>query len=183
MSKRASWTLDPAHTHVEFAVRHLMIASVKGRFTGVEGTVSMEGDRLETAQVEARIDASTITTGNEQRDTHLRSSDFLSAEQFPSLTFRSTGVAPSGDGALRLAGELSIKEVTRPVELRLSREGVVKDPWGNLRSGFTATGRISRSDFGITWNQALETGGVLVGDEVRITIEAELIRAALPVAA
>jgi polyisoprenoid-binding protein YceI len=183
MPERTSWTLDPVHTHVEFAVRHLMIAKVKGRFTSLEGSVSMEAERPETAQVEVRIDAASITTGNEQRDGHLRSADFLSAEQFPALSFRSRSVQPIDDSLFRMIGDLTIRDVTRAVELRVSREGVVKDPWGNQRAGFTATGKISRSDFGITWNQAIETGGVLVGDEVRITIEAELIRAALPRAA
>ena len=183
MSERISWTLDPAHTHVEFAVRHLMIATVKGRFTGVEGTVSMEDERPETAQVEVRIAPSSITTGNEQRDTHLRSGDFLSAEQFPALTFHSTAIEPIDGQTFRLTGDLTIKGLTRPVELRVSREGVAKDPWGNHRAGFTATGKINRRDFGMSWNQVIETGGVLVGDEVRISIEAELIRAALLVAA
>ena len=183
MTPRTAWTLDPAHTHVEFAVRHLMIATVKGKFTGLEGIVSMEGDRPETAQVEVRLDAASITTGNDQRDGHLRSADFLSADQFPALTFRSTAIEPESDAAFQLLGELTIKGVTRPVALRVTREGVAKDPWGNHRAGFTATGTINRSDFGITWNQAIETGGVLVGDEVRISIEAELIRAALPAAA
>jgi polyisoprenoid-binding protein YceI len=183
MASRTAWTLDPAHTHVEFAVRHLMIATVKGKFTGLDGSVTMEAERPETAHVEVRIDAGSISTGNEQRDGHLRSPDFLSADQFPALAFRSTKVERVGDDAFRLTGELTIKDVTRPVELRVERQGVAKDPWGNYRAGFTATGRINRSEFGITWNQAIETGGVLVGDEVRISIEAELIRAALPVAA
>jgi polyisoprenoid-binding protein YceI len=160
-----------------------MIATVKGKFTGLEGIVSMEAERPETAQVDVRIDASSITTGNEQRDTHLRSADFLSAGEFPALTFHSTAIEPIDDRTFRMTGELTIKDLTRPVELRMSREGVVKDPWGNYRAGFTATGKINRRDFGITWNQVIETGGVLVGDEVRISIEAELIRAALPVAA
>jgi len=183
MSSRTEWTLDPAHTHVEFAVRHLMIATVKGKFTGLTGAVSMEADRPETARVQVRVDATSITTGNEQRDGHLRSGDFLDAGQFPALTFQSTGVERLGDDDYRLTGELTIKDITRPVELRVRREGMAKDPWGNHRAGYTVTGKINRSDFGITWNQAIETGGVLVGDEVRISIEAELIRATLPAAA
>ena len=183
MSQQTSWTLDPAHTHVEFAVRHLMIATVKGRFTGVEGTISTHGSSWETGGIEARIQAHSITTGNEQRDQHLRSADFLNVEQFPALTFRSTAIESIGEGKFRLIGDLTIKDVTRPVELLANQEGTVRDPWGGYRAGFTATGRINRSDFGITWNQAIETGGVLVGDEIRISIEAELLQTALPAAA
>ena len=183
MAPRTAWTLDPAHTHVEFAVRHLMIATVKGKFTQLEGSVTMDTERPETAQVEVRIDAGSITTGNEQRDGHLRSPDFLSADEFPALTFRSSAVEQVGDDSFRVSGDLTIKDVTRPIELRVERQGVAKDPWGNHRAGFTARGKINRSEFGITWNQAIETGGVLVGDEVRISIEAELIRASLPAAA
>jgi polyisoprenoid-binding protein YceI len=183
MSYPTSWTLDPAHTHVEFAVRHLMIATVKGKFTGLEGTMFTEGEDLESARVEARILASSISTGNEQRDAHLRSADFLSVEQFPALTFRSTRIEALKDGNFRVSGDLTIKDVTRPVELLATRQGVVTDPWGGYRMGITATAQIRRSEFGITWNQAIEAGGVVVGDEIRISVEAELIRAALPVAA
>jgi polyisoprenoid-binding protein YceI len=177
------WQIDAAHTTVEFAVRHLMISTVKGRFAGVQGTVTMPEEDPARARVEVTIDAASITTGNEQRDQHLRSPDFLDVARFPTLTFRSTKVEPMGSDQFRLTGDLTIKGITRPVELVVTREGVVTDPWGGYRAGFTATGRLRRSDFGITWNQVIETGGVVVGDEVKLSIEVELVREALPAAA
>ena len=183
MTRPITWTIDPAHTHLEFAVRHLMIATVKGKFTAVQGTVTMEDENPETAQVAVTIGAASITTGVAQRDDHLRSPDFFDVARFPALTFRSKQVSREPDGSYRLTGELTIRETTREVELRVSAEGFVKDPWGGYRAGFTASGVLRRSDFGITWNQLIEAGGVAVGDEVRLTIEAELVREALPAAA
>ncbi len=182
MSTATQWSLDPAHTHLEFAVRHLMIATVKGKFTSLQGTVALPQDPA-GATVDVTIDAASITTGIEQRDQHLRSPDFLDVERFPSLSFRSTRVALLEPDHYRVTGELTIKDVTRPVELLVTREGEVQDPWGGYRAGFTASGKLRRSDFGITWNQLIETGGVTVGDEVRISIEAELVRGALATAA
>jgi polyisoprenoid-binding protein YceI len=181
--KATKWQVDTAHTTVEFAVRHLMISTVKGRFTGVQGTVTMPDEDPARARVEVTIDAASISTGNEQRDQHLRSPDFLDVARFPTLTFRSTKVEPLGSDQFRLTGDLTIKGVTRPVELVVTREGAVKDPWGGYRAGFTATGKLRRSDFGITWNQMIEAGGVAVGDEVKLAIEVELVREALPAAA
>lgn len=171
------WTVDPAHTLVEFSVRHMMIAKVKGRFSGVEG--SLEGDLpdLTTARIEATVDAATVDTREAQRDGHLRSADFFDVEKFPKLTLKSTKIAGAGDD-FEMTADLTIHGVTRPIVFKVSYEGTGKDPWGNERAGFSATAEINRKDFGLQWNAALETGGVLVGDQVKIAIEAELIKQA-----
>lgn len=183
MAQQTTWQLDPAHTHVEFAVRHLMIATVKGRFTEVRGSVTMRGEDPATAALEVTIGAPSITTGNEQRDAHLRSADFLDVTQFPELGFKSRTVEVVGDGTYRLTGDLTVKNVTREIALAVAPEGVVQDPWGGYRAGFSITGKLRRSDFGITWNQLIEAGGVAVGDEVRISIETELVKQVAAVAA
>ena len=177
MSTLTTWQFDPAHTEVGFAVKHLMIATVKGRFAEVHGSIRMNEENPSTAVVEVAIDVASITTGNPQRDAHLRSADFLDAENFPTITFRSRRVENRSDGDLRLIGDLTIRDVTREVVLAVSREGVIQDPWGSRRAGYSGSVRIKRSDFGITWNQLIEAGGVAVGDEVRISIEAELVQA------
>jgi len=169
------WKIDPAHTHVEFGVRHLMIATVKGRFGDVEGTVAVEADDPSTAEVEVRIGAGSIDTRVEKRDDHPRSADFFLGEEHPSLLFKSTGVERAGKDRLRVTGDLTIRDVTRSVVLDVEERGTAKDPWGGERAGFHASGRIDRKDFGLTWNQTLETGGVLVGDEVRMPIDRELV--------
>ena len=171
----ATWQIDPAHSHVEFAVKHLMISTVKGRFGDVEGTVTVEDDDAATARIDVTIAAASIDTGEEKRDAHLRSEDFLHAERFPSLRFRSTRVERTGDDRLRVEGDLTIRDVTREVVLEVEERGRARDPWGGERSAFTATTQIDRKDFGLTWNQALETGGVLVGDRVRISIDVQLV--------
>jgi polyisoprenoid-binding protein YceI len=172
-----TWQLDPVHTEVGFAVKHLMISTVKGRFAEVQGTVRMNEQDPATAVVEAAIAVASITTGNPERDAHLRSADFFDAERFPTLAFRSRRVEKAADGELRLVGDLTIRDVTREIVLSVSPEGVIQDPWGNRRAGFSGSLRIKRSDFGITWNQWIEAGGVAVGDEVHISIEAELVQA------
>lgn len=169
------WKLDPSHAHVEFAVRHLMISRVKGQFTQVEGVLRVEDGDLTSAELEVEIGADSIDTRVEQRDEHLRSPDFLDVERFPKLTFRSKSVERTGDDRLRVTGDLTIRDVTRMVILDVTERGMVRDPWGGQRAGYGATATVDRKDFGLTWNQALETGGVLVGDEVRITLDAEWI--------
>ncbi len=170
-----SWSLDLSHTRVGFGVKHLMISSVKGRFRDVTGSIALDASRTKPA-VEIALGANSITTGDEKRDAHLRSADFLHADQFPQLTFRANRLDGDVDTKFALNGDLSIRGVTRPVTLYVINEGAVTDPWGNARMGFTATATINRKDFGLEWNVALEAGGVLVGDEVRITIETELVR-------
>ncbi|MEO5894387.1 MAG: YceI family protein [Vicinamibacterales bacterium] len=172
---RTTWKIDPAHSSVEFAVRHLMITTVRGRFTGVQGTVVDDGADPAKSAVEVVIDPATIDTREPQRDAHLRSADFFDVEKFPTLTFRSTGLDRRAGDRFKLSGELTIHGVTRPVVLEVESEGQVKDAWGGLRSGFTATTKIKRSEFGLTWNQLLEAGGVTVSDDVKISLDVQLI--------
>ena len=173
-----TWSIDPAHTGVEFAVRHMMISTVKGHFNEVEGTLALAGDDLAGGRVAVDVGIASVDTREPDRDTHLRSADFFDAERFPRMTFRSRSVERVDGENLRVTGDLTIKDVTRELVLEAELQGRGKDPWGNERIGFTASGKLKRSDFGLTWNQVLETGGVLVGDEVKIGIEAEFIKQA-----
>src|SRR3954454_15199665 len=171
------WKLDPTHTIVEFSAKHLMITTVKGRITDIEGTIYADENDLTKSSVEATLNAASIDTRTEQRDNHLRSADFLHVEQFPVITFRSTRV--EGDKEeFKLIGDLSIRGVTREIALNVTFEGQTKDPWGGERIGFSASGKIDRRDFGLTWNQLLETGGLAVGNEIKISVEVEAIKAA-----
>lgn len=173
-----TWKIDPAHTNVEFSVRHLMITTVKGRFTDVSGTVKIDDADPARSEVDVTINAASIDTREQQRDTHLRSADFFDVEKYPTITFRSTRVEPGQDGRLKVVGDLTIRGVTKSVTLDVAPEGRAKDPWGGERAGFSASTRINRSDFGLTWNQALETGGVMVGDRIDIAIDVEAVRQA-----
>lgn len=173
-----TWNIDPVHTMAEFKVRHMMITNVKGHFTGVTGVLTLDEQDITKSHVEASIDAASINTREADRDTHLKSADFLDVEKFPKLTFTSTRVTSTGEGELQVEGDLTIHGVTRKVVFTV--EGPTppgKDPWGNTRIGLTATTKINRKDFGLTWNAALETGGILVGDEVTITFDVEAIKA------
>jgi polyisoprenoid-binding protein YceI len=169
------WSIDPAHSHVEFAVRHLMISTVKGRFTDVSGVVTSHDDPAKGA-VDIEIGVASIDTREAQRDAHLRSADFFDAENFPTITFKSRRIENVKGDSFTIAGDLAIRGVTRPVVLDVTSEGRGKDPWGGERAGFSATTKIKRSEFGLTWNQLLETGGVAVGDDVKISIDVELVR-------
>lgn len=170
-----TWRIDPAHSSVEFVARHLMVSKVRGRFGSLEGTIHVD-EEPERSTVEVQIDAASIDTGEPKRDEHLRSPDFLDVERYPSLTFRSTGAERTGQRTLRVEGELTIRDVTRPLALDVEYQGIVLDPWGNSRAGFTASAEIDREEFGVTWNQALETGGVLVGRKLSIEIEIAAVR-------
>jgi polyisoprenoid-binding protein YceI len=174
----STWNIDPVHSVAEFKVKHMMISNVKGQFTTVKGTLVLDEADLTKSHVEAFIDAASITTRDPQRDTHLKSTDFLDVEKFPVLSFKSTRINPSGDAELAVTGDLTIHGVTRNVTFTV--EGPTppaKDPWGNTRLGLSATTKISRKDFGLNWNAALETGGILVGDEVTITLDVQFIKA------
>ena len=174
---KTTWKLDPSHTLVEFSAKHLMITTVKGRITDVEGTIVMDEKNPRNSSVEATLKAVSIDTRTEQRDQHLRSADFLNAELFPEIKFRSTKVEGDKD-SFKLTGDLTIRDVTRPITLDIQFEGQQTDPWGGERIGFSGSGKIDRRDFGLTWNQALETGGVVVGNDVKINLEVEAVKAA-----
>jgi polyisoprenoid-binding protein YceI len=170
-----TWKIDPAHTYVEFAVKHLMITTVKGRFSDVEGTITAVGNDPSKSSVNVTIKAASIDTRTGQRDDHLRSEDFLHAERFPELTFRSTRISGDAD-SFKVTGELTIRGVTREITLDATKEGVGKDPWGGERAGFSATAKLDRRDYGLLWNQLIESGGVVVGNEVKISIEVEAVK-------
>ena len=155
---RTTWSVDPAHSSVEFAVRHLMITTVKGRFTEVEGTVVLDEANPAASSADITVQVSSIDTREAQRDAHLRSADFFEIEKYPTLTFRSSGVRDVSAEGFKLVGDLTIHGVTREVALDVVHEGRAKDPWGGERAGYAATTKIKRSDFGLTWNQLLETG-------------------------
>jgi polyisoprenoid-binding protein YceI len=169
-----TFALDPAHTRVGFVARHLMVSKVRGSFTEVAGEITV-AEQPADSSVQVTIGAASITTGVADRDAHLRSGDFLEAEKYPALTFRSSGLV-AGEEGFTLTGELTIKDVTREVTLDVEFEGLALSPWNQEVIGFTARTTIDREEFGITWNQALETGGVMVGRKVTIEIEAEAIR-------
>lgn len=173
-----TWNIDPAHSAAEFKVKHMMISNVKGKFTGLSGVLSLDEKDLTKSRIEASIPISTVTTGDPQRDGHLKSADFFDEEQFPAMSFRSTKVTPASGGELTVTGELTMHGVSKAATFDV--EGLsapAKDPWGNTRIGLSATTKINRKDFGLTWNSALETGGVLVGEEVAITLDVEFIKA------
>ena len=169
-----TWSLDPSHTQVGFAVKHLMISNVKGRFTQVQGSVQVDPKGNQT--VDVSIDAASIITGDSKRDAHLRSADFLHVDEHPVIQFTGHRFEGNVRSKFSLHGDLLIRGVSRPVTVYVINEGQLTDPWGNERVGYSATTTINRKDFGLEWNMALEAGGVLVGDEVRITIETELVR-------
>jgi polyisoprenoid-binding protein YceI len=174
----STWNIDPAHTMAEFKVKHMMIANVKGYFSKVSGVLTLDETALKNSHVEATIEAASIETRDGQRDAHLKSADFFDVEKFPTLQFKSTSIGLVRDGELAVEGDLTIRGVTHKVHFAV--EGPTpptKDPWGKTRVAVSATTKISRKDFGLTWNAALESGGILVGDEVTITLEAEFVKA------
>jgi polyisoprenoid-binding protein YceI len=173
----ASWKIDPAHTAVEFKIRHLMVSWVKGVFTDVEGSVNIDDNDLAKSSVTVKIATASIDTNNKKRDDHLRSADFFDVATFPAINFKSKNVVVANGVPVKIVGDLSLRDVTREVELAVEDfSATITDPWGNTRRGASATTEINRSDYGLTWNKALETGGVVVGDEVRITLEVEMIK-------
>ena len=172
---KTTWKLDPSHTLVEFSAKHLMITTVKGRFTDVEGFIHADDKDIKNSSVEATLKAATIDTRTEQRDNHLRSADFLEVEKYPEIKFRSTRIEGSKQ-EFKLTGDLTIRGVTRPITLDVTFEGQTKDPWGGERIGFSASGKIDRRDFGLTWNVMLEAGGLTVGNDIKINIEVEAVK-------
>jgi polyisoprenoid-binding protein YceI len=174
-----TWQIDSSHSAAQFSVRHMMVATVRGAFGKMTGTVQWDGKDVATAVIEATVEAATINTRDAKRDAHLKSPDFFDAEKFPTLTFKSVQIEPAGSGRAKMAGDLTIRGVTKRVTFDV--EGPtpqVKDPGGNIRVGATATATINRKDFGVNWNRTLDAGGVVVGDEVTLTIDVEIVRKA-----
>lgn len=172
-----SWTIDPAHSVASFKVKHMMISDVRGSFRDIQGTVEIDGQDLKKAKVDVTIAADSIDTGIKKRDDHLRSADFFDVASYPTLTFKSKQVKYASNNEFTLVGDLTIHGVTKEVELLVTGPTAeAKDPWGNIRKAAKATTRINRKDFGLTYNKALETGGVLVGEEVLIELEVQFIK-------
>ena len=171
-----TWTIDPVHSLVEFAVKHLMIATVRGRFGDIKGTVQYDDSNPKNSQAEIEIPVTTIDTRTEQRDNHLRSPDFFDVERFPTLKFKSKRIDGDVNGEFTLVGDLTIRDQTREIALDVEFQGRTKDPWGGDRMGFEASGKINRKDFGLHWNQALDSGGWVLGDDIKMTIAVELVK-------
>ncbi len=171
---QTKWVLDPAHSEITFKVKHMMISNVKGEFTNF--TVDVDGEDITKSKVKVIIDASSITTKNEDRDTHLKSADFLDVENHKELTFTSTSFKKTDDDESEMKGILTIKGVSKEISLDVEFGGIVKDPWGNDKAGYSISGKINRKDWGLNWNTALETGGVLVSDEVKISGEVQFVK-------
>ena len=174
---KTTWKIDPAHSSAHFVVRHMMITNVRGGFSGVQGTVVYDPDDLNSSSIDVTIDKTTLNTGDTNRDTHVKSADFLDVEKHPTITFKSKKISKDGDG-LKVTGDLTVHGVTKEVVLNVDGPTEEqKDPWGNIRVGASATTKIKRSDYGLTWNAALETGGIMLGDELKIELEVSLIKA------
>ncbi|GAP15050.1 uncharacterized conserved protein [Longilinea arvoryzae] len=171
-----TWKIDNAHTVIEFAVRHMMISTVRGRFERFDGNVDFNETNTASSSVDVRIETASINTNEPQRDNHLRSADFFESEKYPYLTFKSTRVEQLDDTTGRIYGDLTIRNITHPVVLETEYNGQARSPWGKFSAGFTANTKINRKDWNLVWNQTLETGGVLVGDDIKIHIELEVIK-------
>ncbi len=173
-----SWKIDSAHSEINFTVRHMMIANVRGRFENFAGSVEFDLENPENSSVEVEINTDSINTRESQRDAHLKSADFLDVETYPHMVFKSTKIEVLGENTGRIHGDLTIKDVTRAVVLDVTYAGQAKSPWGTTSAGFTASTKINRKDWGLTWNVALETGGWLVGEEIKIDLEMEIVKQA-----
>lgn len=169
------WAIDPSHSEIGFKVKHMMFTNVSGTFAAYDATITTEDDNFENANFEFSADIDSISTNNTDRDSHLKSGDFFDVENHPKLTFKGTSFVKNGDD-YELTGDLSIKEVTKSVKFPVEFSGLMKDPWGNTKAGLNISGKINRKDWGLNWNSALETGGVLVGEEVKLNIELQLIK-------
>lgn len=171
---QSRWVPDPAHTQVKFVVTHMVITEVTGTFQEYDFAVTQPGDDFDSAQITATIKTASINTDNEQRDKHLRSDDFFNAEMYPEITFVSTNFEKTGEKSYKIAGDLTIRDVTKPVVLDAVYRGTINDPWGNTKAGFKATGTINRQEFGVKWNKSLDTGGLVVSDEVEIVLDVQM---------
>ncbi len=178
-----AWNIDASHSQVQFTVRHMMISNVRGRFEEFAGTVEFDENDLSTLKVEIEVATPSIYTRDQQRDGHLKSPDFFDVEKYPKMTFKSTGAEVTGKNELKLHGDLTIKDITRPVTLDVEYSGLMKSPWGTTSAGFSAHGKVNRKDWDLVWNQVLESGGLLVGEDVKIDIEVEVVKQEAPAAA
>lgn len=172
------WSLDPTHSEIGFKIKHLMISNVSGNFNKFDVEVETNSDDFTNARVTANIDVASINTNNEQRDAHLRTADFFEAEKHPNITFKSAKVERADDDTFNLYGDLTIKETTKPVKLSVEYSGIAKDPWGNVKAGFTINGKINRKDWGVNYNAVLETGGLMLGEELKLHAEIQLVKQA-----
>ncbi|HEX5554372.1 MAG TPA: YceI family protein [Chitinophagaceae bacterium] len=170
-----TWNIDPVHSEIHFRARHMVVSTVTGQFDRFDATAETEGDTPENAKVTFTAETASVNTGTEQRDNHLRSDDFFNAEKFPTLTFKSTSFKNVKEDIYQLKGDLTIRDVTKPIELDVEYGGMITDPYGNQRSGFTVTGKVSRKDFGLRYNALLESGGAVVSDEIKINCHVEFI--------
>ena len=171
-----SWQIDASHSNINFTARHMMISKVRGQFENFDGTINFDPDQPENTTVDISIDVSTLSTNDEQRDNHLKSPDFFDASKYPGMTFKSKKVEQLDEDSGKLYGDLTIRGKTQPVVLEVEYAGLAKSPWGTTSAGFSASTTVNRKDWGLNWNQALETGGFLVGDKIKIDIDLELIK-------
>jgi polyisoprenoid-binding protein YceI len=176
MAAKTTWAIDPTHSEIAFKVKHLMITNVKGSFTEFNGQLLTDGDDFTTAEISFTINPASINTGVADRDAHLKSADFFDVEKFKEITFTDGKLVKTDENEFNLFGNLVIKGVSQPVTLQAEYGGQMADPWGNVKAGFTLEGKINRKDFGLTWNATLETGGVLVSDEIRLNLEIQLLK-------
>jgi len=180
---KTKWVLDPIHSELSFKIKHLMITNVSGSFKNFNAEVEIEGEDFTTGEFNLTADVASITTNNEQRDAHLRNSDFFEVDKYPRMKFKSTRIHKVDGNTFSVSGDLTLRGITKPVILNVEYSGLTKDPWGNERVGFTVTGKINRSDWGVNFNGVLETGGVMLGEEVKINSEIQMVKQAVSMAA
>jgi polyisoprenoid-binding protein YceI len=173
---QTNWSIDPTHSEIGFKVKHMMITNVSGKFTAFEATITNEDDAFETSKINFTANVDSIDTNNSDRDNHLKSADFFDAEKFPTFNFTATEIKKLNGNEFEIHGDLTIKEVTKNISLKAEYSGLMKDPWGNTKAGLSIIGAINRKEFGLTWNAALETGGVLVGEEIKLVAEIQLLK-------
>ncbi len=173
---KATWAIDPKHSEVGFKVKHMMFTNVSGKFNLIEAEIVNEEEQFETSAINFSAEVNSINTGNDDRDNHLRSADFFDVENFGKLTFKSTGITKVNEGEYKISGDLTIKDVTKNITLDAEYSGQMKDPWGNTKIGLSLNGKINRKEFGLTWNAALETGGVLVGEDIKLNAEVQFVK-------
>lgn len=173
---KATWAIDPTHSEIGFKVKHMMFTNVSGKFNSFEAAIANDDEQFETSAITFSAEVSSINTGNDDRDNHLRSGDFFDVENFGTLTFKSTDVKKVNEGEYKISGDLTIKDVTKNITLDTEYSGLMKDPWGNTKIGLSLNGNINRKTFGLTWNAALETGGVLVGEDIKLNAEVQFVK-------